>query len=73
MHCPIRDTPEDAAGARLIIEEAMKDDPRPLCMYRVFRAYLPIWPLPPLLEPEIAEKDIKVIWIGGGPLAERGQ
>ncbi|HIR34660.1 MAG TPA: nucleoside hydrolase [Candidatus Faecimorpha stercoravium] len=62
---PDENTPEDSAGARLIIEEAMKDDPRPL--YVAFLGPLTDMASALLLEPEIAEKDIKVIWIGGGP------
>lgn len=63
---PLKDenTPVDSEGARFIIEEAMKDDPRPLfvCFLgpatEIASAYL--------MEPRIADK-LTVIWIGGGP------
>ncbi len=57
-------TPIESEGARFIIEEAMKDDPRPLfvcnqgAITNLASAYL--------IEPKIAEK-ITVIWIGGKP------
>ena len=57
-------TPVDSAGARLIIEEAMKEDDRPL--YIAFLGPLTDMASALLLEPQIAQKDIKVIWIGGG-------
>ncbi|BFT69488.1 nucleoside hydrolase [Paenibacillus sp. P36] len=57
-------TPVDSAGARLIIEEAMKDDDRPL--YIAFYGPLTDLASALLLEPRIADRNIKVIWIGGG-------
>lgn len=57
-------TPVDSPGARLIIEEAMKGDERPL--YVAFLGPLTDMASALLLEPGIAERDIKVIWIGGG-------
>lgn len=62
-------TPIDSEGARFIIEEAMKDDSRPLfvcnldAITNLASAYL--------MEPRIAEK-ITVIWIGGGAYPEGG-
>ena len=56
-------TPLPSAGAELIIAEAMKDDPRPLHiavmgpMTEVASALL--------MEPRIAEKDIRVVFTGG--------
>lgn len=61
---PDETTPVDSEGARLIIEEAMKDDERPL--YIAFLGPLTDMASALLLEPEIARKNIKVIWIGGG-------
>ena len=61
---PDEKTPVDSAGARLIIEEAMKEDERPL--HIAFLGPLTDMASALLLEPEIAKKDIKVIWIGGG-------
>ena len=48
---------------RLIIEEAMKDDPAPL--YIAFLGPLTDMASALLLCPEIAEKNVRVIWIGG--------
>ena len=62
-------TPVDSEGARFIIEEAKKDDPRPLfigvqgSITNVASAIL--------MAPEIAEK-LHVIWIGGGDYPEGG-
>ena len=61
---PDDQTPIDSAGARLIIEEAMKDDPRPL--HIAFFGPLTDMASALLLEPAIAERNIRVIWIGGG-------
>jgi purine nucleosidase len=58
-------TPVDSPGARLIIEEAMKQGAPPL-----FVAFLgPITDMASafLLEPRIADQDLTVIWIGGPP------
>lgn len=63
-------TPVPSEGSRLIIEEAMKDDKRPLfvtCLgplTDVASAYL--------TEPKIAER-LTVIWIGGGVYPEGGE
>lgn len=62
-------TPIDSEGARFIVEEAMKDDPRPLFICgqaactNIASAYL--------MEPRIARK-VVVIWIGGRPYPEGG-
>ncbi|OZB92380.1 nucleoside hydrolase [Paenibacillus sp. XY044] len=61
---PNEQTPVDSQGARLIIEEAMKEDDRPL--YIAFYGPLTDMASALLLEPRIAERNIKVIWIGGG-------
>jgi purine nucleosidase len=58
-------TPVRSDGARLIVEEAMKDDAGPL-----FVAFLgPITDMASalLMEPQIADRDVTVIWIGGPP------
>ncbi len=55
--------PKDSEGARLIIEEAMKDDERPLfvaCIGAITDMASAL-----LLAPEIADKNMTVIWIGG--------
>ncbi len=64
-------TPVDSPGARLIIEEAMKDDNRPL--HVAFYGPLTDMASALLIEPKIADKDIKVIWIGGGEWPSGGQ
>lgn len=62
-------TPVDSEGARFIVEEAMKDDDRPLFICgqaactNIASAYL--------MEPRIARK-VVVIWIGGRPYPEGG-
>jgi inosine-uridine nucleoside N-ribohydrolase len=61
---PDEATPVDSPGARLIIEEAMKEDERPL--HIAFYGPLTDMASALLLEPRIAERNIKVIWIGGG-------
>ena len=62
-------TPIDSEGARLIIEEAMKDDKRPLyiaCQGAVTDAASAL-----LMKPEIADR-MTVIWIGGGDYPKGG-
>lgn len=62
-------TPVDSEGAHFIVEEAMKDDSRPLFICgqaactNIASAYL--------MEPRIARK-VVVIWIGGRPYPEGG-
>lgn len=67
---PDESTPVDSPGARLIIEEAMKDDSRPL--YIAFYGPLTDMASALLLEPKIEERNIRVIWIGGGPWPSGG-
>lgn len=55
--------PMESEGARFIIEEAMKEDERPL--YIAFLGPLTDMASALLMKPEIANKDITVIWIGG--------
>ncbi len=55
--------PMDSPGARLIVEESMSEDKRPL--YISFLGPLTDMASALLLEPKIAERDITVIWIGG--------
>ncbi|MCM1541218.1 MAG: nucleoside hydrolase [Blautia sp.] len=61
---PDEHTPVKSAGAELIIEEAMKEDDRPL--YLAFIGAITDMASALLLEPEIAKRNIIVIWIGGG-------
>ncbi|MGF7143768.1 inosine-uridine nucleoside N-ribohydrolase [Anaerotaenia torta] len=58
-----RNTPVVSEGARLIIEEAMKEDDRPL--YVIFLGPLTDMASAYLMRPEIAGR-LTVIWIGGG-------
>ena len=58
-----RKEPVDSEGARLIISEAMKDDPTPL--YVTFMGPLTDIASALLIEPRIANR-LTVIWIGGG-------
>jgi len=62
---PDERTAQDSAGAQLIIAEAMKDDPRPL--HVAFLGPLTDMASALLLEPRIAERNVRVVWIGGGP------
>lgn len=68
---PDENTPVDSPGAQLIIEEAMKDDDRPLHV----AFYGPITEMASalLLEPRIEERNIRVIWIGGGDWPNGGR
>jgi inosine-uridine nucleoside N-ribohydrolase len=61
---PDENTPMASAGARLIIEEGMKDDPRPL--YVAFLGPLTDMAAALLIEPRLNERNICVVWIGGG-------
>ena len=66
---PDERTPADSPGARFIIEEAMKNDPRPL--HIAFLGPLTDMAAALLLEPSIASRNVRVVWIGGGALAGR--
>lgn len=68
---PDEETAVDSPGARFIIEEALKEDDRAL--YIAFLGPLTDMASALLLEPKIREKDIKVIWIGGGNWPEGGR
>ena len=61
--------PVDSEGARLIIREAMKNDPRPL--YVTFLGPLTDLASALLIEPRIATR-LTAIWIGGGPYPHGG-
>ena len=68
---PDEETPIDSPGAQLIIEEAMKDDDRPLHI----AFYGPVTEIASalLIEPEIEKRNIRVIWIGGGTWPNGGR
>ena len=57
-------TPQPSPGAHFIIDEAMKDDPRPL--YVAFLGPLTDMASALLMEPKIADRNVIVVWIGGG-------
>jgi hypothetical protein len=61
---PNETTPVPSAGADLIIREAMRDDPRPL--HVAFFGPLTDMASALLLDPGIAERAVRVVWIGGG-------
>jgi purine nucleosidase len=61
---PDEQTPVPSEGARLIIDEAMKDDPRPL--YVAFLGPLTDMASALLMEPRVNERNVCVVWIGGG-------
>ena len=60
---PDSKTPQPSPGSDLIIEEAMKDDSRPLNI--LFYGAITDMASAMLLEPRICEKNIHVIWVGG--------
>ena len=60
-------TPIDSEGARFIIEEAMKEDKRPL--YIACQGAITDVASALLMKPEIAER-MTVIWIGGAGLSK---
>jgi len=62
---PDEHTPVPSPGAQLIIGEALKDDPRPL--HVAFYGPLTDMASALLLEPRIEERNLRVVWIGGGP------
>ena len=68
---PDEDTPVDSSGAQFVIKEAMRDDARPL--YLAFYGPLTDMASALLLEPHIEERNLRVVWIGGGEWPEGGQ
>lgn len=67
---PDERTPVPSPGAELIVAEALRDDPRPLRV--AFYGPLTEMASALLLEPRIAERAVRVVWIGGGPWPEGG-
>ena len=61
---PDESTPMPSAGAELIVQEAMKDDPRPL--HVAFLGPLTDMASAILMEPRVAQRNLRVVWIGGG-------
>jgi purine nucleosidase len=68
---PDESTPVDSPGAQLIIEAAMADDDRPL--HIAFYGPLTDMASALLLDPQIADRNIRVLWIGGGPWPSGGR
>ncbi len=67
---PDSGTPVPSPGADLIIREALRDDPRPL--FVAFYGPLTDMASALLIEPRIADRNVVVVWIGGGPWPEGG-
>jgi purine nucleosidase len=61
---PDETTPMPSAGADMIVREAMRDDPRPL--HVAFLGPLTDMAAAILIEPRIAARNVRVVWIGGG-------
>lgn len=61
---PDETTPMPSAGAQLIIEEALREDTRPL--HVAFLGPLTDMASALLIEPRIAQRNVRVVWIGGG-------
>ncbi|WP_345801225.1 nucleoside hydrolase [Microbacterium sp. AZCO] len=61
-------TPVDSPGARLIIDEARRSDAGPL--FVAFLGPLTDMASALLLAPDIADRDVTVIWIGGPPYGD---
>ena len=64
-------TPVPSPGASLIIEEALREDNRPL--YVAFYGPLTDMASALLMEPSIQERNVIVVWIGGGAWPDGGQ
>jgi purine nucleosidase len=60
---PDEKTPVPSEGSALIVEEALKDDPRPL--HIAFLGPLTDMASALLERPSIAERNVRVVWIGG--------
>jgi purine nucleosidase len=60
---PDEKTPAPSEGSTLIIEEALKNDPRPL--HVAFLGPLTDMASALLEKPEIARRNVRVVWIGG--------
>jgi purine nucleosidase len=68
---PDATTPVPSAGSALIVEEALRDDPRPL--HVAFYGPLTDMASALLTEPAIRDRDVIVVWIGGGEYPEGGR
>ena len=60
---PDESTPRTSPGAQMIVDEAMKDDPRPL--HVAFYGPLTDMASAILIQPEIQDRNVCVVWIGG--------
>ena len=67
---PDESTPVPSLGSALIVDEALRDDPRPL--YALFYGPLTDMATALLEEPRIADRNVVVVWIGGGPWPDGG-
>ena len=71
MPLPDAATPVDSPGAQLIIAEALREEAGPL--FVAFLGPLTDMAAALLLEPRIAQRDVTVVWIGGGPYEGFGE
>ena len=67
---PDDSTPVPSPGAALIVEEALREDARPL--HVAFYGPLTEMASALLMEPRIQERNVRVVWIGGGAWPEGG-
>ena len=68
---PDERTPVPSPGAQLIIDEALKDDDRPL--YVAFLGPLTDMASAILMEPRLNERKVVCVWIGGGAWPTQGK
>lgn len=68
---PDEHTPVPSPGAQLIIDAAMSEDPRPL--HVAFYGPLTDMASALLMEPRIQDRNVRVVWIGGGPWPNGGR
>ena len=68
---PDEQTAVPSAGAQMIIDEAMKDDDRPL--YVAFLGPLTDMASAILMEPRLNERNVICVWIGGGTWPSGGR
>ncbi|GAA4427841.1 hypothetical protein GCM10023169_28270 [Georgenia halophila] len=69
---PDETTPSRSQGAELIVREALRDD-TDTPLFVAFFGPLTEMASALLTAPEIAERDVTVVWIGGGPYPDGGQ
>ncbi|MGW5364917.1 nucleoside hydrolase [Actinopolymorpha pittospori] len=68
---PDETTPVPSPGSALIVQEALRDDPRPL--HVAFYGPLTDMASALLTEPAIQDRNVRVVWIGGGEYPDGGR